>query len=44
MELRALSNSMTTAVAQDERSAQQEVERRAQRERHRAQKDVDADL
>ncbi|MES0835566.1 FUSC family protein [Nocardiopsis umidischolae] len=44
MELRALSNSMTSAVAQDERAAQQEVERRAQRERNRAQKDVDADL
>lgn len=44
MELRALSNSMTSAVAQDERSAQMEVERRAQRERNRAQRDVDADL
>lgn len=44
MELRALANSMTTAVAQDERSAQLEAERRAQRERRRAQKDVDADL
>lgn len=44
MELRALSSSMTTAVAQDERAAQKEAERRAQRERRRAQKDVDADL
>ncbi|WP_187347078.1 FUSC family protein [Nocardiopsis sp. CNR-923] len=44
MELRALSNSMTNAVAQDERAAQQEAERRALRERRRAQRDVDADL
>ncbi|NYH55554.1 putative membrane protein YccC [Nocardiopsis arvandica] len=44
MELRALSNAMTSAVAQDERAALQEAERRAQRERRRAQKDVDADL
>ncbi len=44
MELRALANSMTSAVAQDERSAQQEIERRVQREQRRAQKDVDADL
>ncbi|MFD6950420.1 MULTISPECIES: FUSC family protein [unclassified Nocardiopsis] len=44
MELRALSNAMTSAVAQDERAARQEAERRAQRERHRAQRDVDADL
>lgn len=44
MELRALSNAMTSAVAQDRRAALQEAERRAQRERRRAQKDVDADL
>ncbi|NYJ37892.1 FUSC family protein [Nocardiopsis aegyptia] len=44
MELHALSNAMTSAVAQDERSARLEAERRAQRERRRAQGDVDADL
>ncbi|MEC3890878.1 FUSC family protein [Nocardiopsis alba] len=44
MELRALANSMTSAVAQDERAAQQEAERRARRERRRAQDDTDADL
>ncbi|MBR8740848.1 FUSC family protein [Nocardiopsis sp. MG754419] len=44
MELRALANAMTSAVAQDERAAQQEAERRARREQRRAQRDVDADL
>ena len=44
MELHALSNAMTSAVAQDERSARLEAERRAQREWRRAQGDVDADL
>ncbi|MBB6171472.1 putative membrane protein YccC [Nocardiopsis mwathae] len=44
MELRALSSSMRTAVAQDQRSAALEAERRAQRERHRARQEVDADL
>ncbi|WP_082167001.1 FUSC family protein [Nocardiopsis sp. RV163] len=44
MELRALSNAMTSAVAQDERAARQEADRRAQREHRRAQKDLDADL
>jgi uncharacterized membrane protein YccC len=44
MELHALSNAMTSAVALDERAARQEAERRAQREKRRAQGDVDADL
>ncbi|GAB3463814.1 FUSC family protein [Streptomonospora sediminis] len=44
MELRALSSSMRTAVAEDMRSAEREQERRAQRERRRAQEEVDADL
>ncbi|WP_017570514.1 FUSC family protein [Nocardiopsis halotolerans] len=44
MELRALSNAMTSAIAQDERAARQEAERRAQREHRRAQRDSDADL
>jgi hypothetical protein len=35
---------MTSAVALDERAARQEAERRAQREKRRAQGDVDADL
>lgn len=44
MELRALSAAMTSAVARDEHSARQDAERRAQRERRRAQHEVDADL
>ncbi|CAM4022378.1 FUSC family protein [Nocardiopsis gilva] len=44
MELRALSSSMRTAVAQDQRSAALEAERRAQREQRRAREEVDADL
>ncbi|WP_028649515.1 FUSC family protein [Nocardiopsis sp. CNT312] len=44
MELRALSNAMAGAVAQDEHAARQEAERRALREEHRARGDVDADL
>ncbi|MFC3996652.1 FUSC family protein [Nocardiopsis sediminis] len=44
MELRALSSSMRTAVAEDERAAALEQERRAQRERYRARDEVDADL
>ncbi|MDT0303920.1 FUSC family protein [Streptomonospora wellingtoniae] len=44
MELRALSSSMRTAVAQDERAAERERQRRAQREHRRAQEEFDADL
>ncbi|QBI54570.1 FUSC family protein [Streptomonospora litoralis] len=44
MELRALSSSMRTAVAEDTRAAEREQQRRAQRERRRAQEEVDADL
>ncbi|MFC4563914.1 FUSC family protein [Nocardiopsis mangrovi] len=44
LELRALSSSMRTAVAEDERAAAQEQERRAQREQRRARDEVDADL
>ena len=44
MELRALSSAMATAVAQDRLAAEQEAERRAQREHRRAQRDEDADL
>ena len=44
MELRALANAMTSAVALDERAAQQEADRRARREQRRARHDVDADL
>jgi uncharacterized membrane protein YccC len=44
MELRALSSSMRTAVAEDARSAAHEQERREQREHRRAREEVDADL
>ncbi|WP_393916704.1 FUSC family protein [Halostreptopolyspora alba] len=44
MELRALSSSMRTAVAEDVRAAAMQEERRAQRERYHAQQEVDADL
>lgn len=44
MELRALSTAMAGAVAQDERTARLEAEKRAELERRRAQKDLHADL
>ncbi|MGW9350113.1 FUSC family protein [Nocardiopsis flavescens] len=44
MELRALSTAMAGAVAQDERTALLEAQKRAELERRRAQGDVDADL
>ncbi|WP_184290828.1 FUSC family protein [Nocardiopsis algeriensis] len=44
MELRALSSAMASAVAEDERAARLEDERRAQKEQRRAQRDLDADL
>ncbi|MFE6308692.1 FUSC family protein [Nocardiopsis sp. NPDC057823] len=44
MELRALSTAMAGAVAQDERAARLEAEKRAELERRRAQGDLDADL
>nr|WP_046470780.1 FUSC family protein [Allosalinactinospora lopnorensis] len=43
-ELRALSASMRTAVAEDTRAAALQEERRAQREKRRAREEVDADL
>ncbi|WP_179646742.1 FUSC family protein [Spinactinospora alkalitolerans] len=44
MELRALSSSMRTAVAEDERGAEKERQLRAQREQRRAREESDADL
>ncbi|GAA3729504.1 FUSC family protein [Salinactinospora qingdaonensis] len=44
MELRALSSSIRTAVAEDARTATLEQQRRAQREHHRAREEIDADL
>ncbi len=44
LELRALSSSMRTAVAEDLRAAARQEERRAQRESRHAQEEIDADL
>ncbi|MBB4932042.1 putative membrane protein YccC [Lipingzhangella halophila] len=44
MELRALSSSMRTAVAEDTRTAELQEKRRAQREKRHAQQEIDADL